>query len=203
MTYRERRERKVERLHEWAEKRDEKAQAIHDYNESLPYAHDWAFITQPGRIPQRDALNRRQEKAWEHTKMADKLDSRAAGIQEQLDRSIYSDDHDAIDKLRQRITELEAERDHMKAVNLAIKAQEKRTGKPNKELTAEDLLACGCTPEDITAFWPDLYGWRYPTYAFSNLSGNIARNRKRLEQLETVAAQRARVAEVLQAEAGS
>ena len=184
MTYRERRQRRAERLNEWADKRYAKADAIHEYNESLPYRHDWAFITQPGRIPERERMNRREERAWEHTKKADSMASRAAGIEAQLERSIYSDDHDAIEKLRERIAGLEAEREHMKAVNAAIKAYEKRTGKANKDLTADDLVACGCTTKDVTAFWPDLYGWRYPTYALSNLSGNIARNRKRLAQLE-------------------
>jgi hypothetical protein len=40
----------------------------------------------------------------------------------------------------------------------------------------------------------------YPAYALSNLSGNIARQRKRLEGLRAVAAQRERVRVALAAE---
>ena len=41
---------------------------------------DWAFITQPGHIPEREKMNRRDEKAYGLTVEADKLRQRASGV---------------------------------------------------------------------------------------------------------------------------
>lgn len=69
---------KAERLEGWAEKREEKASAqLNSYPE---IRHDWAFITQPGRIPLRERMNRADDRACESLSVAHRLRSRAAGI---------------------------------------------------------------------------------------------------------------------------
>lgn len=116
MTRRERAEARAARRREWAEGRAAKADAALDTS-ATPYADDWAFLSQPGRIPQRDALNRRAEKAAEHGAMARHHAAKAAGIERQLDHTIFDDDPDACDRLRERIAETERERAEYKAFN--------------------------------------------------------------------------------------
>lgn len=54
--------RKAERIKDWGESKLRQAQELED---SIPeYAHDWAYITQPGHIPGRDKINRKQEKIF-------------------------------------------------------------------------------------------------------------------------------------------
>jgi|SRR3990167_657848 len=113
MTYRERRAAKAERLRGWAEKRAVRAEA--DLNSHPEMRHDWAFITQPGHIPERARMNARDDRALASLTKARSMASRASGIEAQLDRAIYDDDPDAIEQLRERIAALEAKREAIKA----------------------------------------------------------------------------------------
>lgn len=62
-TYRqEKANRKAARVKSWGESKLRQAQ---EHEDSLPgYIHDWAYITQPGHIPGRDRVNRKQEKIF-------------------------------------------------------------------------------------------------------------------------------------------
>lgn len=113
MTYRERREARAERLRGWAATRQQRAAAVFKAGE--PFTSDIAFNTQPGHIPFRARLIAREERAYESTRKAASMESRADGIEAQLDHAIYSDDPDAIERLRERIAELEGERERIKA----------------------------------------------------------------------------------------
>lgn len=74
----ERADRKADRLDAWAEKREVKAEAaLNSYPE---IRHDWAFITQPGRIPFRDRMNRADARAVESLKVAEGMRERAASL---------------------------------------------------------------------------------------------------------------------------
>lgn len=121
MTYRERREARAERLSDWADKRT--SAAVQQLNSQPELRHDWAFITQPGRIPQRDRMNRADARAFESLHKAEDMARRAETITEQLDASIYSDDPDAIERLEERVAELEAKREAIKAENKARRAR--------------------------------------------------------------------------------
>lgn len=174
-TYRERREAKAERLQEWAAKREAKAQELEARND--PFRHDWAFITQPGRIVERDRARTRSDKAWEHTKKAQDFKSRSEGISKQLDRSIYSDDPDAIEALEARIASLEAERDRIKAYNASCR----------KGARDVSLLDAKQQQELISVLKYAAFQSKngtFPAYALSNLAGNIKRNRDRLAALK-------------------
>lgn len=120
--------------------------------------------------------------------MAAHHEERAAGIERQLERSIFSDDPDAAERLRARIAELEAKRERMKAINRAIRAAGRgrwREALREKgiELTEEEtellLSVAMYQPEYMVNGQPV-----FPTYALSNISGNIARLRKRLSEVE-------------------
>ena len=174
MTYRERREARAARLRGWAEKREEKAGALIAANE--PYRGDTAFWTQPGRIIERERASARSMRAWEHHEKAEGMEARASGIEKQLDRSIYSDDPDAIEQLEARIAGLETERDRKKAHNVAIRRALK--GQPESEW-----------PRIIRDTGAPDFGWRpgcgiwMVTHQLQNDTANIARNRERLEGL--------------------
>lgn len=174
MTYRERRLAKADRLREWAAKREVRATAVFKAGEV--YHGDHAFNTQPGHIPERARLIAREDRAYESLQKAHSMESRANGIETAAEHAIYSDDHDAVERLQERIATLEAERERVKAYNLSC-----RKGARDLSLLTEDekrvLLSC-------LQFQPyACKNGQFPAYHLSNLNGNIARQRKRLETL--------------------
>jgi len=164
MTYRDRREARAERLRDWAQTRQARAADVLKADE--PFTSDLAFSTQPGHIPFRARLIAREDRAFESLRKAESMASRADGIEGQLANAIYDDDPDAVAQLRARITRLEAERDAAKARNAAYRQAHKA-----------ELKAMGSAYERDQAM-------PYPGYFFSNLSGNLSRQRARLVRLE-------------------
>lgn len=201
MTRRERKEARMQRRLEWAAGREAKAASVDAYTDR--YRGDIAFNTQPGHIPERARVIRMQDRAFQDRNMAANHRSKADGIASQLERSIFTDDPDAPERLRERIAGLEAERLRMKQVNAEIKrgpGWEQRlaaSGAPLTEREKKELL-------DVARFQP--YYCKdgmpvFPPYAFTNLSGNIRRLKGRLPAADTLAADRARVADALRKEA--
>lgn len=180
MTYRERRERRAERLREWAEKRQERAAAVLASHEV--YRGDVAFNTQPGHIPERARVIAQADRAYESLRKAENMDRRATGIEAQLDGAIYSDDPDAIPALEARIEALEAERERRHAMIDAYNATVK-AGAPDMNLLDPD------SQRTLRAF-PELYAGRRLRRAdyTGNLSANIKRNYDRLADLRRRAA---------------
>jgi len=176
MTYRERREAKAARLQEWAAKRQDRAAAVFKANE--PFTTDIAFNTQPGHIPARARIIAQEDRAFQSIRKAEEMESRAAGIQAAADRAIYSDDPDAVEALEARIAALEAERIRAKYINIQIRkgpGWEARIDPPLTPAEKKDLIR-------VAQAWGKV---GYPGYHFTNLSGNISRQKARLEQFET------------------
>ena len=71
-------ERKADRYEGWAAKRVEKASV--QLNSMPEVRHDWAFITQPGRIPLRERMNKADERAFESLKVADEMKRKASSL---------------------------------------------------------------------------------------------------------------------------
>ena len=180
MTYRERREAKAERLRGWVEKREQSAGAVLAAHQI--YRGDIAFNTQPGRIPLRSRVIAQDARAFESLRKAGRMAARADGIESQLAGSIYSDDHDAIDQLRARLASLEAERDRVKAYNATCR-KGARDISILDEKQQREILGCARIGSVFLG-----KGGAFPGYHLTNLSGNIARNRQRLEVLERQAA---------------
>ena len=176
MTYRERREARAQRLHEWAAKRQTRAAATLKADER--FTGDHAFNTQPGHIPERARVIAREDRAFESIRKAEGMASRAAGIEAQLDRSIYSDDADAVARLQERIKALEAERERIKAYNASCR-KGARDGTLLTDNEQRVLLAC-------LQFQPySCKQGQFPGYHLANLNGNISRQRQRLAQMES------------------
>jgi hypothetical protein len=179
MTYRERRERRAERRRDWAAGREEKAdaasKAAHAATAGIPFGQP-ILVGHHSEARHRNAVDRgyrQMERQAEHSQMAQRHTQAAATIERQLDNSIYDDDPDAIERLKERIAGREAAREAMKKRNAAYR----------KEHRAE-LKAL--TPYGRSQAVP------HPGWELTNLGGSISRDKKRLARLER---QRAEAAE--------
>ena len=192
MTRRERMERRAERRLDWAEGREKKAvasnKASSDLLSGIPFGQP-ILIGHHSEKRHRRTLERSQNhmsKSIEHSDMADHHRSKAAGIQSQLDNSIFSDDADAIEQLKARIEGREKERAMNNAVNKIIRKKPKNEKTPEK---IEALAVLGIKEViAVKLFEPDFCGRiGIPSYVNQNLSGNINRDKKRLAELERLA----------------
>jgi len=171
MTRRERMERRAARRLEWAEARRQKAKPLLAYTDR--YRGDHAFNTQPGHIPERARVIRAEDKAFEHHQVADYHEQKADGISRQLDRTIFSDDPDAVERLQARIADLEATRELRKRANTAYK----RGGIEAVRVACGDAMALeGATTLRVQPY----YGKPFPAYSITNIGANIRRLQQRL-----------------------
>lgn len=177
MTRRERLEAKLEKRREWAEGRTAKANAL--FARGDKYRGDVAFNTQPGHIPERARIIAATDRAFENRAMAAHHVSKAAGLVDQLEGSIFSDDVDAVERLEAKVAELEAKRDRMKARNAAYR----------KGLEAFAAFE-GCTLEQATKRRELIeagYSWcrqPHPGYELTNLGATIRNAKKRIEDVK-------------------
>ncbi len=185
-TRRERLEAKIEKRAEWAAGRREKAAALTSYTDK--FRGDWAFNTQPGHIPERARVIRATEKSFDHVQMAQHHDSKAAGLADQLERSVFSDDADAIDQLRARIAANEEQRDRMKAINAQIR---KGPGWQARLEAAGVTLTEGERKELILVAQHQPYYCDkatgapiFPPYALTNLGARIRTDKERITDIE-------------------
>lgn len=183
MTYRERRERKAERLREWADKRETKAAAAfaasNRISDGIPFGQPILVGHHSEKRHRRDIdrIHSGMSRGIENSRKADEFRSRADNIESAADRAIYSDDEDAIEWLKERIASLEATRARIKAYNATCKkgARDASILLPAEQ---EELLVC----LKYAAF--QCPGGRFPQYVTANLSGNIKRQRDRLAMLQ-------------------
>lgn len=182
-------ERKVERRLDWAEGREKKAAASNKASRGLingiPFGQP-ILIGHHSEKRHRRTLERSQghmRKSVEHSDMADHHRSKAAGIQSQLDNSIFSDDADAIEQLKARIEGREKERELNNTINKIVRKKPKNEKTPGK---IEALAKLGIKEAiAVKLFEPDCCGRiGIPSYVNQNLSGNINRDKKRLAELE-------------------
>ena len=180
MTYRERKEARAERLQEWAAKRETKAAAGWERADSMASVIPFGQPILVGHHSEgrdrryRDRIASTMDRALEDQRKAESMASRAAGIESQLASSIYSDDPDAVEALQARIAKLETEREQIKAHNKA---------KRNACTHPADCDCRNAFPRDCNCKDHPL-----PSYVLTNLSGNIKRNRDRLEVLKRLLA---------------
>ncbi len=181
MTYRERRMRRVERLRGWAEVREARASAefgkAHAAADAIPFGQPILVGHHSERRDRnyRDRIDAGIGRAVESARMAERHNERADNIEAAAAHAIYSDDTDAVDRLAERIALLEAERDRIKAFNASC-----RKGSPDPELLPPNLLR---TWESTSRLGLLGKNGAMPGYVLTNLSGNISRQRKRLEAL--------------------
>jgi DNA repair exonuclease SbcCD ATPase subunit len=172
MTYREKRERKAERLREWADSREAKQHGLNEAARAdeaatgIPLGQP-ILVGHHSERRHRNAIakvDRAMGAAVENSRKAESMSSRADEIERQLDGAIYDDDADALERLQAKLENLEAKRERMKTANAAYR----------KEHRAE-LKAMSAYERGQAVPWP--------AYAISNIGGVITNTRQRIERL--------------------
>lgn len=187
MTRRERAIFRLERRREWALSRDRKASSAfataHRIIEHIPLGQP-ILIGHHSERRHRAALDRmasNMDRGVESTRMAETHRSKAAGIADQLDRSIFSDDANAIDALRARIAEREATCDRVTVINKLIRKELKAGLQPGW------MDRIGASDDEKAAIVRNAKFGRsplYPSYANSNMRNLIRADRDRIAAIE-------------------
>lgn len=191
LTTREKRERKAERLREWADAREAKQSALDkaaradESATGIPFGQPILVGHHSERRHRRaiERMDRAMGAAVENSRKAQDMAARADGIEAQAAQAIYSDDVDAVERLEAKIAGLEAERERIKAYNASCRKAAKAGGLGDLSLLDEAQRADIATSIRVCA-WQVGPGGSMPSYVLSNLGGNITRLRKRLEDLQ-------------------
>jgi hypothetical protein len=191
MKRRERLTAKAERRREWADKARARGGA------TIDQAHGMASgipLGQPILVGHhsehrdrryRERISRKFDRGCELLEKADHHDQAAAGLEVQLERSIYSDDTDAIEQLRARIAEREAEADRHAAIN---KAWRKGAGKDKDHRKgAEAVIAAGLVSAKLGATMLETTlrcPWLDGPLDTKHLRASIRRDKERIADVE-------------------
>lgn len=179
MRRRERLERKLERRREWAEKAEQRSGAHleqgHKMFDAIPFGQP---ILVGHHSEKRDRNYRARagghiDKGLELAHLAEHHESKADGLEHQLDKAIFSDDTDATEALKERIAANEAKREQMKKVNAMYRKGD-----------VEGLRSVGLDLEKLREKLKTAYSWcqqPYPAYELQNLGQRISGDKKRLE----------------------
>lgn len=180
--YAERREARIERLQDAAERHDEAAQAAYRRARA---AVDGIPLGQPninGSLT--GAINRNNAAMRTSIRESDKADqardmARAAAN----NHAISSDDPEALNLLREKLAKLEKLQEQMKAANAAIRLKDTVKGDAK-------LAELGFSATDIAELRQSDFAGRvgFPAYALTNNSATIRSVKERIAQLEARAA---------------
>ena len=125
MTTRERLEAKLDRRQEWADKATARSQQHADTAYQMADAIPMGQPILVGHHSEkrdrryRERIGGHASRSVEEAQKAQHHASKADGLERQLDRSIFSDDPDAVEALEAKVEALETERDAMKRANAA------------------------------------------------------------------------------------
>lgn len=182
MTRRKRLERKLERRKEWSEKADARSAARFDaagkIADGIPFGQPILVGHHSERHARRDQdrIHSNMSRGVEEHKLAEDHRSKAGGIECQLDRSVFSDDADAVDALERRIAEHEAERKRMKLINLLYRRSD-AVGLAAMGLDFENLRS---RVNSVGLSWVKV---PYEGYQLTNLGARIRADKKRIEEI--------------------
>jgi len=191
MTRRERLQAKAERRESWADsasresnRRFDAARAIAD---NIPLGQPILVGHHSERHARRDAerIDSNMRRACEAQTRASDHASKADGLRQQLDGSIFSDDPDAIEALEAKAAAIEAAADRCAELNRAIRREMKR---------GEGWLdRIGATELERAQLSRNAASWRkrpeFPAYHLSNMRANARRCRQRIEAIKRQTAQ--------------
>jgi hypothetical protein len=169
---------RADRLEEWAAKRAAKSEAALNgariLADGIPFGQPILVGHHSEKRHRRDLdrIDSGMRRGIEHHAMATSMASRADNIRAAADHAIYSDDEDAIERLGERIAELETKREARKAANAEYRKAHRA-----------ELAAMTAYQRSQAVPWP--------SYSISNLGGNIGRLRERLAGLEARAKRQA------------
>lgn len=200
MKRRERLERRADRREEWAESATRKSEAGFRQADKIASGIPMGQPVLVGHYSERrhradlDRIDSGMRKGVENEKLATRHESAAASIRGALDKSIYSDDDDAITALESRIAEREAERARITDYNASCRKAAKTGGVGDTSLLTDgqraDLMSIA-----KHAAYQLRPGGGLPPYVASNLSGRIKADRDRLEAIKARQKRQARAEE--------
>ena len=201
MTYRERRLRRAERRDDWADGRRRKARAAESTADAIasgiPMGQPILVGHHSEKRHRRDAdrITKSMDRMVEHDRMADHHEQAAKTIRAQVDRSIYDDDTDRDDRLRDKIADLERQRGRMREINAWFgkhggvpRRNLWKAGPESQKMAVRAIMRCKDELQltatemrdiELAAQMNGVLG--YPSYALSNLGANIRRAQKRLD----------------------
>jgi hypothetical protein len=182
MTRRERIEARIEKRREWAEGRERKAAAAFGAAKRIA---DGIPLGQPILVGHHSEKHARRDqerihsgmrRGFESADMAEHHESVAGNLEHALERSIYSDDHDAIASLEARIRELEATRARMVLVNRLYRKGD-AAGLAELGLDLKKLRV------SVAAIGLSFVRAPFEKFQLANLGGRIGADRKRIEAI--------------------
>ena len=175
--YQEKKQARIERLKKARDKAKDDAQAHWDKSEAI-LSH----------IPMGQPILVGHHSEKRHRRDLDKADNHMRGMSEALkkekqlesaidaaekNKSISSDDPEAVPALQKKLQKMEADRDRNTQINKMVRKQDK-----------DGLKNMGLSDKTIESLFTPMYGRiGIPAYVNQNLSGNIARVKKRIEEL--------------------
>lgn len=189
MTYRERREARLAKRLEWAAKRQAKSEAAFTaaskLADSIPMGQPILVGHHSEAHARRDAdrIDANMRKGCDSADMAKQHSVAADTIEHELNRSIYSDDPDALDALAAKVADLEASRERMKLVNAAHKAFLKDPA------ALDGPKFAGLTEAERVKVrtYVSPYSWLphpIPPYGLTNLGATIRATKKRIDDVK-------------------
>jgi hypothetical protein len=187
MTRRERMEARAERRLDWAESRDRKSEA--GFARAAAIA-DQIPLGQPILVGHHSERHARKDveriragmtAGCESKAMAEHHREKAAGLERQLERSVFSDDVDAVEQLEARIAEREVEAARYAEIN---KAWRRCKGDVTAMVAAGVPQKIAETAERTMAAAP----WLGKPLDTGGLRAAIRRDRERIEQIRRMAA---------------
>jgi len=181
MTRRSRLESKLQKRLQWADSRE--ASATQKINEAvnmtkvIPMGQPIlvGHHSEKGHRRLLEKSDNKMRSGIEDHDMAQHHKLKAAGLEAQLDSTIFSDDEDEVDRLEAKIAELNAERERWKAYNTSC-----RKGAPNLDLLDAHQRADIESVARVCAYSLGKNG-QCPSYKLQNLGANIRRYEQRLE----------------------
>lgn len=196
MTRRERMERRLEKRREWADKASTKAQSACDTASQISMRFE---MGQPILVGHHSEAKARRDQsrmdscmrsACENTDKAKTHENKADNIEAALERTVFSDDDDAIEKLEARIKEREAEAEHCKFVNARYKKTTKALNTVDCAKVLAELVRLGNIPASDAMQIAKKMGLcpyeraPYPGYHLTNLRASIRRDQQRIEEIK-------------------
>lgn len=181
-TRRERLERKLEKREEWAQAADRRSaqsfKASWDYFSARPAGQPY----HANELAARDRAFKQQEKSFSEADKAEHHRTKAEGLARQLEKNIYSDDPDAIERIREKIEKIRAEVEYIKAFNKLSRKEKWNAAAAREHYKSNPPqgLASG-----VRAPWSNTEAWgQYYPFELSNRNQEIHRLEKRIKNIE-------------------
>jgi len=183
MTRRERMEQRLARRDEWEEKAKARAAArlgaAAELADQIPLGQPILVGHHSERRARRDAerIRGNMDKVCDELRLAKHHASKAAGIASALDRTIFSDDEDAVEQLRERIAKAEAEATRYKEINRAWRRSKGDLAKLIADGTVSPRLA------QTIKTTIDQCSWLRTPFSTTNIRARIRSDQKRLDAI--------------------